>query len=799
MLIVAVFLISASTLAFEVLLARVFSISQWNHLSFMVISIALFGFAASGTFLNLLDARKKDGAAYFTSRHIVRFCVLFFTLTTLASFLILNRIPLDYFQLLLDPAQFFYFLAVYLFLSLPFFFSGLILSIAYAFRPEKSGLIYFASMAGSACGALTPALLLPFFGEGRLIILSALTPLFVILFYGQENPIHSHIDKSTSHGKHSMFWSFGTVMLCMAAVLFFFKNETVRKIKPSPYKRLAQTLQYPGTRIAETFAGIRGQIDRIQSPHIRFAPGLSLKFAGLLPDQEAIFKDADNPLFLYYPSFRKNEPFSKFTLTYSGYLFRHDPENVLLIQNGGGLAVPCATASGARNITIVEQNPHISQIMHRHYKIPVANQNPRTFLARTAKQFDIIHVENWSSSFLGSTALSQDHLFTLQAFTEYLNHLSPNGVLIVSRVLLLPPADSIRLWATAYQSLKSLGIEYPEKHLVLLRNWDTFTLLVSKSLIKDTAAIKSFAKHLNFDIVFIHDITPDETNRFSVFDQPYHFLEISRLAQAFRSGRPNRYFQTYLLETVPQTDNRPFPGKILKWSALKRLYKTTGSRLYGFMLSGELIVAVVFVEALLVAFFLLALPILFISKNTPSPSIYQILYFLSVGGGFIFVELFFIKKYILLFGDPIISLTVVLSGILVFSGIGGYCSSRFKRRGLYIGLIALMGVLAGLFFCIDPFIKKLFVFSDRVQYALALLLLFPPAFLMGLPFPLGIQFILKNPSQRAYGWSANGCASVLASIISAQIALSHGISAIMIFAFFSYLLVFLSVYKNKTT
>jgi len=172
MIIKALFLLCFSSLAYEVLLTRVFSISQWNHLSFMVISIALFGFAASGTFLSILDTRKIKWEKRLSTKKSLFYFIYFYTVFTIGSFVALNKMPLDYFRLPLDPAQALYLLAAFLLLALPFFFTGLIVTIAYSSLPEKSGLVYFATMAGSACGALLPIPLLPVFGEGKLIIIS---------------------------------------------------------------------------------------------------------------------------------------------------------------------------------------------------------------------------------------------------------------------------------------------------------------------------------------------------------------------------------------------------------------------------------------------------------------------------------------------------------------------------------------------------------------------------------------------------------------------------------------------------
>ncbi|MEA1948260.1 MAG: hypothetical protein U9N83_13270 [Thermodesulfobacteriota bacterium] len=791
MTLASVFLLSLSSLALEVLLTRVFSISQWNHLSFMVISIALFGFAAAGTFLNIIDTHKKDWEKRLSSSGPVKIFIILYTVTAIGSFMVLNRIPLDYFRLPLEPVQIFYLFTAFLLLSLPFFFAGLVISLAYAFIPEKTGFVYFASMAGSACGAILPFPFLSFLGEGRFIILAALIPLIIIPFErSTTNKIHA-VTKNISRGKRFAFQVTGLFIVLTAGLFFSMGDGIEVKVKPSPYKDLSRVLQFPDTRIFETVTGLRGRFDSVQSPYIRFAPGLSLKFKDILPEQWAIYKDGDTPFFIYKLQLQKDKWFSRFTLPYAGYMLVPNPEHILLIQDGGGSGIPCAMASGARNITLVEQKPQIAHIVRNHYNIPVVNQNPRTFMARSDKHYDIIHIENWGGSLPGSDALTQGYLFTTPSFSEYLNHLTENGILIMARKLLLPPADSIRLWAEAYESLRSLEFENPERHIAVLRNWSTFTLIVSVRPFNDMTGLKDFAQNMNFDLVYLPGITEEMVNRFNIFDAPYHFLEISRLAEAYRSGTEQAYFEAYPLDVAPQSDSRPFPGRFLKWTRLKALYKMTGSRFYSLFMSGEIVVCVVFLEALVIAVFLLMVPVFTIKEQDKKPNISHILYFLAVGAGFMFVELFFIKKYIFIFGDPVISFTVVLTGILVFSGFGGYCSQRIGPGGLRYILIALIAVLIFVFLGLDPMIHRILGLSKILQYTLAILLLILPCFLVGLPFPLGMRYLLNRPAQRAYAWTANGCASVLTSILSAQIALSLGIPIIILCAASAYLVAFL--------
>lgn len=792
MIFLAVFLVSLSALAFEVLLTRVFSISQWNHLSFMVISIALFGFAASGTFLNIIEIRKTGWARRFSTNQSINTLIALYSLITTTSFIALNQIPLDYFRLPLETMQVFYLLTAYLLLALPFFFTGLVISIAYAFIPEKTGLIYFSNMAGSAIGAILPIFLLPFIGEGRLIIVSALVPLIIIPW---NHP--SANAKLSTRGIHfgilPPWLIFFFAMLLIVGIFVSPVGNDMVKIKPSPYKALSQNLQFPNTRITETTSSIRGRYDNVQSPYNRFAPGLSLKFTDTLPPQQATFKDGDDPLYLYYLGSPKDVWFSRFTLPYAGYLLVPGPEHVLVVQRGGGSSIPCALASGARNITVIKQQPYMARIVQRHYNINVINQNPRTFLARSDKRFQVIQIENWGNSLPGTAALNQGHLFTTESFSEYFSHLTKNGIIVISRKLLLPPANSIRIFAVAYESMKRFGIENPEQHIAILRNWNTFSLLVSARPLENTKLLIDFASKLNFDLIFIPGMTEQMANRYNIFDAPYYFSEINRLLKAYRSGISKTYYETYPIDVSPQNDNRPFPERFLKWSKLKELYKISGSRFYSLFMSGEVVIVVVFLEALLVSTLLLVLPLISILKDSQKLDILIILYFFAVGAGFMFVELFFIKKYTFVFGDPIVSFTIVLSGILVFSGLGGYLSNKIGHRGLRYSLLALIVFLILIFFGIDPMINRILGLSRIPRYFLTISLLISSGLLLGLPFPLGMRFLLNKPSQRAYAWATNGCASVLASIASAHIALSLGIPTLIALGAIAYLVAIISM------
>jgi hypothetical protein len=789
MLLTAVFFVSLSTLAFEVLLTRVFSISQWNHLSFMVISIALFGFAASGTFLSLFEARRQSRDLPPGSYSSVDIIVCLYSFSAGFSFLVLNHIPLDYFRLPVEPMQCLYLMTAFLVLALPFFFSGLLISLAYATRPEKTGLVYFACMAGSACGAVLPVPLLPRMGEGKLIIVSTLVPLLPVIFSTLKPSGKPTWAAPRTLNRRIAAAGCCLAILILAVFLLTPAGVSLIRIKPSPYKALSQVLRFPESGIVATMTGIRGRIDLIKSPYIRFAPGLSLKYTAALPRQHALFTDGDNQFVLYDIIEKKDAQFAEFMLSYSGYHLTRDPGNILLIEDGGGSAIPCAIASGAQRISIIAQNRHLAARIRRHYPFRVIKQNPRDFFVQTRNLYDIIQLENWGASIPGTSALDQNHLLTRDAFFQYFNRLAANGLIIISRRLLLPPSDSLRLWGTAYEALKKAGVGNPERHLCILRNWDTFTLLISKPILS-TRAVIDFARSLNFDVVFLESVPLGMVNRFNVFDQPYHFQKINLLAAAYKSGNEKNFFRHYILDVAPQSDRRPFPERFMKWSELGELYHSLGNRFYTLVMSGEIVVAVVFAEALIVALLLLFIPLVVITRGIRKPSLSRIVYFFAVGAGFMMTELYFIKRFIILVGNPVISFTLVVAGILIFTSLGGLWVQKKGRFSLRFPLSVLIAVLILEALGLELLMTHIQKTSTGLRSTIALLFLFPAGFLMGLPFPLGMCYILHTPAQRAYVWSVNGCASVLASIAAAQAALSLGIPYVVVFAILAYLLAF---------
>ncbi len=193
---------------------------------------------------------------------------------------------------------------------------------------------------------------------------------------------------------------------------------------------------------------------------------------------------------------------------------------------------------------------------------------------------------------------------------------------------------------------------------------------------------------------------------------------------------------------------------------------------------------------------LLIIPLVLITGRIQRPNVSQVVYFLGVGAGFMFVELYFIKSFILIMGDPIISFTVVVSAILIFTSLGGLWVHNKRGQDIRFAMVALIGMLTLTVVGFELLSARILKVSASLRYIISILFLFPVGFLMGLPFPLGMRQIPDSPVQRAYAWSVNSCASVLSSIIAAQIAVSFGIPLIAVGAILTYFLAFVVIAKK---
>ncbi len=801
----AVFALSFSTLLFELSLSRWLAIAHWGHLSTLVIGIALFGSAVSGAVAaRLVHRRKMDERTVFPA------LCLACSLATLGSFVLARIIPLDYPRFPVDRMQSLWLLSAYLDLALPFFIAGLGTCLAYVMHPEHSGRVSCAAMGGSGAGAACAALAIPLAGEGAAVALAALVPLLPAVAAvfplprarGAEAHTLSSCSPRTgapqSGSPPALTIGIGAVSALAAAAiaLLAFRGNAALQTTPSPYKTLPQLLMMPGTAVTARSESAWGSERVVESPRIRFAPGLSLSFAGRLPPQTGVILDGDELTAVSDLSAAGSDEYAKSTHAYAGHLISKTPASArscLVLQRGGGLAVVAAIASGAGRILLVCDSPEAARraaVAYRGRNVTAVAENPRAIAAGTGKRYDLIHVENWGPSVPGMASLTLDALLTVDALRAYWNRLTDGGAIAVSRKLVIPPSDSLRVFGSLLEALRRAGVPNPDGHLAVIRSWDSCTFLACREPLDERTimTLRQWCGRMGFDLDWFPGITAADTNRFNRLEESWFFQSYAALAA------DPAYASKYYLDIAPQGDDRPFPSRFVRWTRIGEFVRAAGGRPYGLLLSGEIVAAAVFLETLLLGAIVLGVPLLGGGRRAPMgrssmprrPSAGAVLYFLFIGAGYILIEIAFLNAFTVAFASPLIALTVTLGGMLFFSGLGGLAAERLPHASLSPILLLIFFLLALAGFLLTTAARALIPlpFAARVPAAIAMLA--APSAALGIPFALAVRD-LPVPQWRAVAWAANGSASVVGASAAALIGMGGGIGALSFTAAAAYL------------
>lgn len=754
------FLISAATLTFEISLIRFFSIAQWYHFAFMVVSIALFGMAVAGTYLAL----KKHHNPLFIS-------AILFAISVLVGFYITNQIVFDPFQTLVDARHIFVLLLYYLVLGLPFFFFGIIIAFVFSKFQEKAGLIYCANMSGSAFGAVLALILVSVIQTKVILVISILGLLSALLF----------IQTYRAKLQVSALAKLGIVFVLILINLNLFLLPLELTI--SKYKELPQALNVPKSQLLDTRYNSFSRVDVFESSYAKYAPGLSPAFSNTLPEQIGITVDAGN--------------MSAITKLQDNNFINHLPSAIpyslsdnlktLIINPGAGLDVLNALDHQA-DVTAIESNPIIIDLLQNDYsefseniydRARVVFEDGRSYVKsiQDKEQFDII-VLSLTGNVLGGAAgisgLNENYLMTKEAFQEYYNVLNNNGVLVVTRWLSFPPRESLRLFTMAQE------IDPTAEKIVMLRSWTTVSLLLFKDNLNPATIekISNFVENNQFDLIYLPTtFTPNKHLR---FDQAYYANAVQNILKD-----KEKFYQTYLFDVKPVTDNKPFYFHFFKVSKMKELFSMLGERWNPFFDSGFLLL-VILIQALILSIVFILLPLIFFSKykliNTKKATL---IYFFAIGLSYLFIELVLIQKFILFIGHINYSSAALIFSLLFFSGLGALASQRLKVKHLRQVMLVLLSMVVIYLLTLDNIISVFLSFSLPIKLFLSVLITAPLGFVMGMPFPLGIRAIRKESI--TWAWAVNGSASVLSPILAILIALFSGYNFVLLLAGLLYL------------
>ncbi len=799
-LLISVFLLSAAALAYEVLLTRLFSVIQWRHFSYMVISLALLGYGASGSFLKHVEHKINAPGAF---SRLFGVNALAFGLFIPAGFLLAQRLPFNPLEMGWDARHFLYLQALYLLPAVPFFCAANCIGLALMRRRGEIPRIYAADLAGAGAGAL-----------GVIFLLFALTPLKALFLLGGVGlaaglPVIRRLLRRPA-------WTVAAAAL-LAALAWMTADERFGAMRPSEFKDLSQALRASGAETAAERFSPLGVVTVVRNKEIplRYAPGLSLNATKGPPEQLAVYNDGNfaGAITRFDGDWDALGYLDDMTSALPYHLL--DRPRVLVLGAGGGADVLQALYHGAPAVDAAELDPRIIDLatetfgafsgrLYDRPAVRVHAAEARGFTAGTARRFDLIHVallDAVSAASAGMYALSESYLYTVEAFEDYLDRLAPGGMLSVTRWVKLPPRDGVKLFATAAEALKRRGVADPGGRLAMIRGWKTTTLLVKNGRFTaaEIATLNAFCETRSFDPVWHWNMDRRKANRFNILDAAY-FHDAARAVLG-----PDRedFFRRYKFNVRPATDDRPYFFHFFKWRTLPELLSLQARSGLGQLGWGYLILVATLVQAVLASAVFILLPLL-LKKRTGENSgkrragrLRTFVYFMCVGLAFLFMEIAFIQKFILFLSHPLYAVAVVLAATLAFAGLGSrHCARVAKaggagmpdRRTLSRIMAAISGISVAYLLALPHFFRWALPWPDPVKIGVSVLLIAPLAFFMGMPFPLGLfRLTASTPERVPWAWAVNGCASVISAVLAALLAVHFGFTVVVICAVCLYL------------
>lgn len=747
---ISLIMISAASLAYEICLTRIFSVQQFHHFAFIVISLAVMGYAASGVALSLSRIRVRR--TWLASS---------FALSTLLAYLIINYLPFDSFSIVWDRTQLWILLLYFASAGLPFLFAGWFIGQALRAAGQAAFRPYAANLIGASAGCLVALIGLQLTSEeGALGISIAVGFLATALV-------------ETDNIRRALFVSIAS-LLCVA---FLWPLNPLR-LRLSPYKPLSVSRQFPGARIVATERNASARIDVLESRGIHSFPGLSLTSAAPELEQMGLFIDGEGPYPITKGDLKSSEDFlfAQHLPAALAYLLRPGAE-VLIVDPGTGLAVQAALALGVEKVSLPTDQPLIPALLTSKFSVASGNylsdkrihiipRSSRGVLALKDQNYTIIEwalKDPYRPITSGAFSLTEDYLLTREAFMAAWERLSTNGLIIITRWVGTPPSEATRVWSTVIQAMSQLDVNESAPHLVAYRGMRTASILISKQPFTkaELTSIRDFLRENAFDPIYLPDLVEAETNQFNRLPEPVY----SRLFKALLEA-PQSTIRSYDFRLEPTTDDRPYFFHFFRWSQSSQVLATMGMLWQPFGGSGYFVIVAMLALMLLLSTPLVLFPWLSIRRDPERtlPSYRVWLYFGGLGAGFMLVEIPLILRMNLLLDYPILAFGLVLFTLLLASGMGSFLSRRIPLRK---ALALLLGFLLLNIFLLPTIVRHGLTLSLDMRMVVTILWLAPTGFLMGIPFAAGMRVIeAQTPGIIPWAWAINGATSGISGVLA---------------------------------
>ena len=790
---IAIFLLSAALIAYQVAIIQLLSLMQWYHYASMIISVALLGFGAAGSLLSL----KRE----WLLAHADKLLPL---LLTACGFTMILAVDLsgggfarfDSYLLFTSGRQWLRLLANYILFFIPFFIGALALGIVFTKNVDKIGKYYFSNLVGSGVGAVLAAFLAWYFFPVSLAILPAAMLIIATLFL--------------LPGKNR--WVI-IVLAFSLGVFVFYRIGKPGVVQLSEYKSLSKTMNLPGAKVLLRKPGPYGLVQVVSADALRYAPGLSLAFDKEVPVNKVIFNNGDwfGPLDSWKPA----DSFHLLDYTTMALPYVLKKRNKVLVLNAGtGLNISHALKNNAVQIDAVEPHRGVAKLLLHElagdndslfYQAPVKLHitEPRSFVSSVNMKYDLVQLPLIGAfgGGVGLYAMREEYDLTKEAFLKLWDVLESDGVICITTWMDYPFRNSLKITATLAEILHEAGITQHQSHLAAVRSWATISYLLKKSVFTpaDIATIRGFCNNYFFDPLLLPGLTPEERMNYNTISDSSFFSYTDDLF----TGSREKLYEDYGFHIKPAIDDKPYFSQFLRRKSLPHLSDVFGTQNVSFIELGWLISVLTFLQITLLAIILILLPLFKLRRiGKGGKKNWTILYFSGLGIAYMFFEIVMIQKFILFFGNPVYAAAIVICVMLLASGAGSYYSSRLLPNPTTIQKILLMIFLV-LFvytFLLSPLLGLIFSFPELPKLFISILIIACPAALMGMPFPLGLRAqSLIEEKNIPWAWGINGCMSVISAAFATLLTVEIGFSFVIMFAAIFYGVSLFSMFLLKKT
>ena len=794
------FLVSTAAVGFEIALTRYFAIASWSEYGYWVISITMVGFAVSGVVLSLFKdffAPRAERLLFATPPALLVTAVAGFYLTTVNSFNPLEfQNPDAWFDQLLNIWK--YYAALF-----PFYFlTGLYIGLYFLSYQEEIPKIYGADLAGAGAGAL--AVLVLMFWVHPFYLLAALLPALVVAgLY--------HLPPQAAARRPLYLVSLLALLAACETVPLFLNRADFNE-----YKAIYPPLNVQGNRVAQEIRSPRGYFLVLDNFTERLDTDISNNAGALRaaapPLTYGLYNDGNRLTSLAKPG---DYDTSYVRAALDAFPYELRPAGAaLLVGTRGGFRVREALALGAASVTALEPDETLYRLLRAQQGNPIAAaladsrvqllpHSPAMLAAAEARRFDLVDV---ASDFLNQ-ADANKFAFTVEGVRGYYGVLKDEGIISIPVSIREFTVYAVKMLETVRVALAGLNVAAPQDHIAVYRSAWNVRILVGKRPFtsQEMARLKDFAGRRSFDTSFYPGIEPAKAEIWNdlplvSFESETILSSGDKAADALMdeslklfSPEHDAFVRGHFFNLAPATHDRPVFYSVLHLSELGGILKRIA------IIPREelplLINVAVLAQAVAIAALILGLPLMRYRARRPETEaiLKSILYFAGLGLGFLFLEIFLIEKASFFLNDRTHAFTVVLAGMLIFSGLGSYFSGRYlkhPRRGLMLACGIIFAWIIAALLMLDELLLLLLAAPTALKWLALLVAIAPLSFALGFPFPLGLYLFRGDRSHfLPWAWSLNGSFSVIATPLANLLALTTGYKILLILSMMLYAVV----------